>query len=594
MAYKVGSNTVINDSGKLAGINLISGVNITGTPSDRQALVYDASSGEWVAGAGGKTVMKIFPTALSNTSANPTQFSSNTIDYEVTTDSLLTGVRAENIIFLIKNVTEDGAEVQVANVALANYTSPSVGGDDTINRHYESIDVHPFSNTAGQDVRVRAYAIDGTGNLSNTITVATTTIINPIISTPTNSSPADGDTGASFTQTLTTSAYTTIGHAEPHVSTDWQVSVVSNFANTRINVTANTTALTSFGIPAGVITGAQGDASRTFYWRARYRSATYISDYSSGTSFTTLAAVGSDGQAYSQGTVANNGVSVYYATPGSYTFTIPNTNRIIATVVGAGGGGGGNGQPSHGGGGAGGVRAARDVTAGQSISVTVGNKNGSLSTSGNATGGQSSITYGSETITASGGQATDNPAQQYYAFTAGGTTSVNPNWQIKLNQSGGKGGTGDGDPSYRPNAGGQGYAGGGGGGYNWTGVMTSAPGGQGQGWWGGGGGGNGSQSYPGVAGSPGSGGSGNVVYGSNAQGRGFNGGGGRTFAPGIAGGGPGGGSGGPGSFSDPTPSHSGGGGGGSYGGGGGNTQGWFGAGAQAASGYVRFDWATGE
>ena len=31
MAYKVGSNTVINDSGKLAGIGLIDGVNISGT-----------------------------------------------------------------------------------------------------------------------------------------------------------------------------------------------------------------------------------------------------------------------------------------------------------------------------------------------------------------------------------------------------------------------------------------------------------------------------------------------------------------------------------------------------------------------------------
>lgn len=582
MAYKVGSTTVINDSGKLTGLDKIDGVSVSGA-TDKQALVYNASSGTWEAGAGGKTIMKIYPTTGVGGIVNPTQFSAcNAVTYEVTTDSLLQGQKAENIIFLLN-------DTQVANIAYASFTNQNVGGDTTVQRHYQSLDLSSFST--GQTATVTAYAIDGVNNVSNTITVATTSIIDPTISTPTNVSPTNGAGGQSLSVTLTSSTYSTIGSTETHASSDWQVSTTSGFTSGFAhNVTNDTTNKTSFP------TSGLG-ATVTYYWRVRYKSATLTSNWSTGTSFTTLAAVGSDGQSYSGGTIANNGISVVYASPGSYTFTIPQTSRIVATVVGAGGGGGANGQPSHGGGGGGGVRAVRTVTPGQTATVVVGARNpsGSLSTGGNASGQASSVTYSSSTITGGGGQATDNPANQYYAYTAGGTTSVGPGWQALYNQNGGRGGTGDGDPSYTPQSGGQGYAGGGGGGFNWSNnQMNNAPGGQGQGWWGGGGGGNGSHGYPGSPGSQGSGGTGNPAYGTNAQGRGYPGGSGSPNSPGQPGLGPAGGSGGPGQYTDPTPSHSGAGGGGSYGGGGGNTQGWFGGGAQGAGGYVRFDWGTGE
>lgn len=585
MAYKVGSNTVINDSGKLAGIGLIDGVNISGTVESGSALVYDGAN--WVAGAGGKTVMKVFPTTAANADANPSQWSAlDQVQYEVTTDSMLQDVRAEYIVWKLN-------DVQVANVALANYTEGTVGGDSTIQRHRQNIDLtqSPALSSIGDDNVIKVYAIDGVNNQSNTVTIATTEIVAPSIAAPTLVTPTDSATGQNLDITLVCSTYSVIGHDEAHASTDWQLATTADFSSGFIdNVTANTGSKLSFSSPATLT------AVTTYYWRSRFRSASYVSPYPTRFSFTTLAAVGSNGQTYSQGEIANNGVSVIYDTPGSYTFTVPAIAEVVATVVGAGGGGGRAGQPAHGGGGGGGARAKLSVSQGQSMAVVVGGSTQTqLSTSSNASGQASTVTLSGQTLTGNGGQAQDDAAQQQYAFSDGGTAQVAGGWTSIYNAAGGYGGTGDGNTSGKGQPGGQGYAGGGGGGYNWTSPTRGPyPGGQGQGWWGGGGGGNGAQGYPASPGTPGQGGAGNPVYGTNAQGRGYPGGSGATFATGQAGGGPSGGPAGSGGGSG-SPSGSGGGGGGSYGGGGGNGQGWSSAGGgKGAHGYVRFDWATGE
>lgn len=569
MAYKVGSNTVINDSGKLAGIGLIDGVDISGTPESGSALVYDGTN--WVAGAGGKTVMKIFASTTANASANPTSWAAvaTGAQYEVTTDSMLQGARAEYIVWKLN-------DTQVANVALANYTEGTVGGDDTVQRHRQNIDLSasPALTSVGDDNVIKAYAIDGVNNQSNTITVATTQIVAPGIAKPLINTPANNTTGAAFETTLTTQAYLTIGTSESHVSTDWQVATDPNFGSGfKVNVTANTTSKTSFAIPAGVIS----EATTAFYWRARFRSASYLSDWMAEGKFTTLAAVGSDGQPYAGGVVANSGLSVVYATAGSYTFTVPAVDTLTVSVVGAGGSGGASGQPDTGGGGGGSIRATfdRQPTAPTSAAISVGESNNT------GPGSASTFTYNGSTIIAGGGQ---NPVPTTSGGSTGGTVSVGFG-TAQRSVAGGAGGS--------MNTPGQpGGAGGGAGGHTWSMAYPQSAGGNGTGWYGGGGGGGGGVQYNGSF-SPSyatAGGSGAPP----ALGGGFAGGAGSGMAsPGTAGGGPSGGQGGPGGGSM-TPAHAGGGGGGSYGGGGGYTAGWFGSRPEGADGYVRIDWATGE
>lgn len=132
----------------------------------------------------------------------------------------------------------------------------------------------------------------------------------PEIKTPTNVSPASGDTGIGETPVLVGSAYLSL-YGVTMAAAQWQVSTVADFSTTVVDTEAAGTSV-NFTVPAGVLT-----VSTTFFWRVRYKDADNVfSAFSTGTSFTTAAAFGpSIGNAFGGGFYAGNivqGGTTYY------------------------------------------------------------------------------------------------------------------------------------------------------------------------------------------------------------------------------------------------------------------------------------------
>jgi hypothetical protein len=107
---------------------------------------------------------------------------------------------------------------------------------------------------------------------------------NVAISTPSVTSPDNGDIGVSQNPTLTTSAFSIVGSLGTHLKTDWQIATDSGFANIVIQSLNDTTHTTSWTIPTGTLSiGTQ------YFVRVRYHSSDgEISSWSATTNFTTL------------------------------------------------------------------------------------------------------------------------------------------------------------------------------------------------------------------------------------------------------------------------------------------------------------------
>ena len=203
---------------------------------------------------------------------------------------------------------------------------------------------------------------------------------------------------------------------------------------------------------------------------------------------------------YGRSVLWQGGGQVEFTTSGSYNWEPPPGVTAISVVAVGGGGGsagfsGGNGPGSQGG--AGGALAYKNnwqLTPGQSVSITVGagGVQGTQSSSNpgpGGAGGDTTVTIGSNTMTAGGGGG----------GTSGTTTANNsvgqPSGYYDGGGNGGSGGSGgpddgdDGNPGGGGGAGG--YSGNGGNGGNATVSGTSGTGGAG----GGGSGGNGTYEY---------------------------------------------------------------------------------------------------
>ncbi|MBK8923807.1 MAG: hypothetical protein IPM81_20355 [Saprospirales bacterium] len=204
-----------------------------------------------------------------------------------------------------------------------------------------------------------------------------------------------------------------------------------------------------------------------------------------------------------------NAQSVTYSTPGTYTFTVPDGVTSVTVKTWGGGGGGGrsddgdaSGSAAGGGGGGGGYRTGSfTVSAGQTITIVVGDggAGGDVDFEPGANGDNSSATHTSGVITANGG--------------TGGGAGVNST----TGGAGGAGGSGSGGSggfSGGTGAGGGTADGGKGGG----GAGDAANGGNGSGRTGGGGGGSAGGGTGGNGGTSGGSGADGGTYGAGGGG----------------------------------------------------------------------------
>lgn len=142
------------------------------------------------------------------------------------------------------------------------------------------------------------------------------------VQTPTNVSPPNGATDQNGSVTLTASAFSWIGVADTHASSDWQAATDSGFTSLVANVIGDTVNKTSY-----TVTGLS--TSRTYYWRVRYTGTSNgTSNWSTPTTFVTKANFsGSIGTQGGQGF----GVGVYPSTlPSGFSNMTGNTDPASA------------------------------------------------------------------------------------------------------------------------------------------------------------------------------------------------------------------------------------------------------------------------
>jgi hypothetical protein len=103
--------------------------------------------------------------------------------------------------------------------------------------------------------------------------------------TPSASAPANAATHQVLTPTLSASAFSS-GSGATQAAADWQISTTSgNYTSSVYDSGATTTALTSIGIPAGILTN-----GTTYYWHVEYKDSNGVwSGYSGDSSFTVAA-----------------------------------------------------------------------------------------------------------------------------------------------------------------------------------------------------------------------------------------------------------------------------------------------------------------
>lgn len=142
------------------------------------------------------------------------------------------------------------------------------------------------------------------------------------VQTPTNVSPSNGATDQNGSVTLTASAFSWLGVADTHASSDWQVATDIGFTSLVANVVGDTVSKTSY-----TVTGLS--TSQTYYWRVRYTGTNNgTSDWSTPTTFVTEANFG--GKIGTQGGLGF-GVGVYPSTlPSGFSNMTGNTDPANA------------------------------------------------------------------------------------------------------------------------------------------------------------------------------------------------------------------------------------------------------------------------
>jgi hypothetical protein len=137
----------------------------------------------------------------------------------------------------------------------------------------------------GDTITYTAPGTDGTDTLTVTVdgnaTAFSIEVLPAGVQTPTNTSPSNGATNQNGSVTLTASAFSWFGLEDTHASSDWQVATDSGFTSLVVNVSGDTSNLTSY-------TATGLSESQTYYWRVRYTGTSNgTSEWSSAFSFVT-------------------------------------------------------------------------------------------------------------------------------------------------------------------------------------------------------------------------------------------------------------------------------------------------------------------
>ena len=106
------------------------------------------------------------------------------------------------------------------------------------------------------------------------------------VSTPTNSTPANGATDQNSSVTLTSSAFAWLGTSDTHLNSDWQLATDSGFTNIVQSTSTDAANKTTWTVSSL-------STSQTYYWRVRHRGTNNgVSSWSTGTTFVTKATFG--------------------------------------------------------------------------------------------------------------------------------------------------------------------------------------------------------------------------------------------------------------------------------------------------------------
>lgn len=166
--------------------------------------------------------------------------------------------------------------LQNINYTITNYNSFS-SYSTTVTAGNATITGNTISFTAPATPQTVTLTVSMDGN-DNPFSIE---VLPATVSTPSNSSPANGVTGQGATIVLTGSAFSWVGTSDTHLNSDWQVASDSGFTNIIQSNYADATNKTSWPI-TGLV------SNTTYYWRVRYRGTNNgVSNWSNGTSFTT-------------------------------------------------------------------------------------------------------------------------------------------------------------------------------------------------------------------------------------------------------------------------------------------------------------------
>jgi hypothetical protein len=436
MSIRVGGTIVIDDSRNFSNVTTISASTYTGDGGN----LTNISKVEYIkrpipfSPITGDTGMGL----TANLIAAP---------YRVTYQD---DTRAYREFQLTTNADTTFSSIQrTANVNADFYAIPE-GSELDVNTTYRWR-CRDFSSVRAANV---LYQTGASANASAFSDVQTFTTTNVVLGTPSITSPTENQVTTNTGFTATSNAFSVVTGSDTHLSSDWQVSALSNFSNTIVSSTGNTSAKTSF-----TFAGTSFVVGVTYYMRTRHRGVSGVtSAYSATRTFTRASSPG----------------QIVYSSAGTYTFTAPAGITSIS-VVGVGGGGGGTSPGGNGQGGGGGGLAYRNsisVTPGSPYTVTVGKARfaGSWSTTQpNGTSGGTSTFFD---VSAGAGQQSGSSGSgggisgPYAGGGNGGPAGTGGTGQSGGGGAGGysgNGGTG-GDRGGGAGSSGSGGAGGGGGG----------------------------------------------------------------------------------------------------------------------------------
>lgn len=193
------------------------------------------------------------------------------------------------------------------NLVLASGASTSLSGTTTIYPNqeitYTITDFDSFSSYAvsasagsasisGSTVTFIAPAISGSVTLTVTTNgVArniTLTVLPASVATPSITSPTSAAAGVTDAPIITSSAFATIGLADTHLNTDWELWTGPNRTGTKVaSLYASTTSKTSWAVPSGLT------VNTTYYPAALHRGAALGASAWGISSFTTAASFNS-------------------------------------------------------------------------------------------------------------------------------------------------------------------------------------------------------------------------------------------------------------------------------------------------------------